>query len=54
MFETDFQLSGRQCDESEKELTEQDMPNPHEKKRGRGSFLREWCREEEEEEEEGY
>jgi len=30
------------------------MPNPHEKKRGRGSFLREWCREEEEEEEEGY
>ena len=31
MFESGVQLSGRQSDESEKDLTEQDLPNSQEK-----------------------
>ena len=33
MFESDVQLSGRKTDESEKDLTEQGMPNSHEKRK---------------------
>ena len=32
MFESNVQMSGRQSGESEKVLTEQDLPNSHEKR----------------------
>ena len=35
MFENDDKLSGRQSDESEKDLTEQDMSHSHEKREER-------------------
>lgn len=37
MFESDVQLRDRQSDESEKDLTEQVIPNSHEKKEERES-----------------
>lgn len=39
MFESDVQLSGRQSDKSEKDLTDWDMPSSHEKRR-KGSYFR--------------